>query len=158
MQYTSCGYALTVWLLLTTCAFRLYPSHHHHTHTQVYYAREAILTTDLKSCVMLWVQAWLCVCVCVCACCSFTWHIGSVSHWCAGSLILSSCCCSSSAPSGRGSWTQSGCTLHRKEQINCVNSTPKIGPRAHATPFGFKVDTPEVWVVLNVGNKEAKRE
>lgn len=33
------------------------------------------------------------------------------SRWSGASPSPSSCCCSSSAPAGRGSWTRSGCTL-----------------------------------------------
>ena len=51
-------------------------------------------------------------CARACVCSSLTWHKGSASHWCAGILIQSSCCCSSSVPSSRGFWTQNGCTLH----------------------------------------------
>ena len=95
-----------------------------HRQVEVYYARVVILTTDFWY-LMLWVQAWACVCVCVCVCSSFTWRRGSVSHWCARSLILSSCCCSSSAPSGRGSWTQSDCTLCWKKQKKLCQHYPK---------------------------------
>lgn len=40
-----------------------------------------------------------------------TGHREISSHLSAASQSQSSCCCSSSAPSGRGSWTRSGCTL-----------------------------------------------
>ncbi len=94
---------------------------------------------------MLWVQAWPCV---LCVCSSFTWRRGSVSHWCAGSLIQSSCCYSSSAPSGRESSTQSDCTLHRKKQINCVNSNLEISLWANTTPLVYRVDKCKVKVIL----------
>lgn len=79
------------------------------THWQkaVYYAIVAILTADIS---MWCLYQSMTVRLCVYAC--FTWRKGSVSHWCAESLIPSSCCCSSSAPSSRGSWIRSGCILH----------------------------------------------
>lgn len=69
-------------------------------------------------------KARACVCVCSPA---FTWRRESVSHWCAGSRILSSYCCSSSAPAGRESWTQSDCILQLiKGEQSFDNITKKI--------------------------------
>lgn len=91
-----------------------------------------------------------------CVCSSCTWHRGNASHWCAGSPIPSSCCCSSFAPSGRGSWTQSGCTLHRHKHPKQTTSES----RACISPSGVSCVT--TWntqskLALFMLNKEANR-
>lgn len=105
---------------------------HPHWQVEVYYARVVILTSHLRTGCCEWLCEGLRIC------CSLTWHRGSVSHWCAGSLILSSCCCSSSAPSGRGSWTQSDYTLqgNKPQNKSYQQLPPNMDLEAYTTLFG----------------------